>query len=156
MIYHVSVQKWSFRCSNPPPGLCSCCLWISLPSQPTPLQSTPDFGLCSHFSPSFPSPRPTVLFVSNVSTFFALLPSQSCYTSSPFHSSFPFTSSVANLSVCMSVLSLFCQGIPASSSINCCCIPSTAARLSIHPHRLIPAVSFRSIHFSRMLDKARE
>lgn len=83
--------------------------------------------------PPFLHLDPPILFVSNVSTFFALLQPQSCYTSSTFHSSFPFTSSVANLSVCMSALSLFCRGIPASSSINCFRIPSAAAALVDSP-----------------------
>lgn len=40
------------------------------------------------------------------------------------HSLFPFTSSLPNLSACMSALSPFCQLIPAIYSIKCFCIPS--------------------------------
>lgn len=104
---------------------------MSRTTHPPPPQSTPDFALCSHLHPSVYSPGPTVPFVSTGSTFFALLgwirpllQPQSCYLLSTFHSSFPFTSSVANLSVCMSALSSFCQSIPANYSIKCFCIPS--------------------------------
>lgn len=100
---------------------------------------------------------PPILFVSTASTFFALLQRQSCYNSSTLHSSFPFTPSVANLSVCTSALSPFCPGIPASSSIKCFCIPSAAAARLYSPTSDHPAVSFRSIHIlSQMLDKGRK
>lgn len=49
------------------------------------------------------------------------------------HSLFPFTSSAANLSVCMSALSPLCQLIPAIHSIKCFCMRSLAAFLSRPP-----------------------
>lgn len=62
-----------------------------------------------------------------------LLKPQSCSHSSTFHSSFLFTSVVANLPACTSALSPFCQSIPASYSIKCFCIPSPAAALFDSP-----------------------
>lgn len=107
--------------------------------------------------PPFLHLDPPILFVSTASTFFALLQRQSCYNSSTLHSSFPFTPSVANLSVCTSALSPFCPGIPASSSIKCFCIPSAAAARFYSPTSAHPAASFRSIHIlSQMLDKGRK
>lgn len=74
------------------------------------------------------------------------------------HSLFPFTSSLPNLSVCMSALSPHCQLIPAIYSIKCFCISVAAflfyspmsicfsSRLSLCPPSIL----------SPMLDKARE
>lgn len=56
----------------------------------------------------------------------------------------------------MSALSPFCQGIPASSSINCFVYPQRLRRLSIHPRRLIPGERFHSIHFSRPLSDVKQ